>query len=124
MNPAHIHNTNGGFNKATGKILILFIINPQQGDLRLLDSPSDQGAGGGARTRDGRVPAHLRANSLATVPPTPQATDGETRWLPVLGYRSTVWNVSEKKLKERMMEARMTMHVNAARASDDPIKLY
>ncbi|GFO01305.1 hypothetical protein PoB_002781000 [Plakobranchus ocellatus] len=31
--------------------------------------PSGQGADGGARTRNRRVPADLRANSLATVPP-------------------------------------------------------
>ncbi|GFO17990.1 hypothetical protein PoB_004449500 [Plakobranchus ocellatus] len=31
------------------------------------------GAGGGARTRDRRVPVDLRADSLATVPPTPRS---------------------------------------------------
>ncbi|GFO38395.1 hypothetical protein PoB_006490000 [Plakobranchus ocellatus] len=45
--------------------------SPQQGDLRLSGLPSGQDAGGGARTRDKRVPADLRADSLATVPPTP-----------------------------------------------------
>ncbi|GFO04829.1 hypothetical protein PoB_003133400 [Plakobranchus ocellatus] len=45
--------------------------SPQLGDLRLSGPPSGQGAGGGARTRDRRVPADLRADSLATVPPTP-----------------------------------------------------
>ncbi|GFN78315.1 hypothetical protein PoB_000482100 [Plakobranchus ocellatus] len=44
---------------------------PQQGDLRLSGPPSGQGADGGARTCDRRVPADLRADSLATVPPTP-----------------------------------------------------
>ncbi|GFN75936.1 hypothetical protein PoB_000244200 [Plakobranchus ocellatus] len=44
---------------------------PQQGDLRLSGPPSGQDAGGGARTRDRRVPADLRADTLATVPPTP-----------------------------------------------------
>ncbi|GFO34464.1 hypothetical protein PoB_006096900 [Plakobranchus ocellatus] len=48
---------------------------PQQGDLRLSGPPSGQGAGGGARTRDRRVPADLRADSLATVPPTPPIND-------------------------------------------------
>ncbi|GFO29964.1 hypothetical protein PoB_005646900 [Plakobranchus ocellatus] len=43
----------------------------QQGDLRFSSPPSGQGAGGGARTRDRRVPADPRADSLATVPPTP-----------------------------------------------------
>ncbi|GFO09259.1 hypothetical protein PoB_003576400 [Plakobranchus ocellatus] len=41
--------------------------------------PPGQSAGGGARTRDGRVPADLRADSQATVPPTPpepQETQG------------------------------------------------
>ncbi|GFO25098.1 hypothetical protein PoB_005160300 [Plakobranchus ocellatus] len=42
-----------------------------EGDLRLSGPPSGQGAGSGARTRDRRVPADLRADSLATVPPTP-----------------------------------------------------
>ncbi|GFN89760.1 hypothetical protein PoB_001626600 [Plakobranchus ocellatus] len=44
---------------------------PQQGDLMLLGPPSDLHAGGGARTRNRRVPADLRADPLATVPPTP-----------------------------------------------------
>ncbi|GFN91783.1 hypothetical protein PoB_001828900 [Plakobranchus ocellatus] len=34
-------------------------------------SPLGQGAGDGARSRDRRVPADLRADSLTTVPPTP-----------------------------------------------------
>ncbi|GFO13388.1 serine/threonine-protein kinase 32c [Plakobranchus ocellatus] len=38
---------------------------------RLSGPPSGQGAGGGARTRDRMVPADLRADSLATVPPKP-----------------------------------------------------
>ncbi|GFN78749.1 hypothetical protein PoB_000525500 [Plakobranchus ocellatus] len=47
------------------------IINcPQKGDLRLLGPPSGQSAGSGARTRDRGVPADLRADSLATLPPT------------------------------------------------------
>ncbi|GFO27841.1 hypothetical protein PoB_005434600 [Plakobranchus ocellatus] len=41
-------------------------------DHRLSGPPSGQGASGGARTRDRRVPADLRADSLATVPPTPR----------------------------------------------------
>ncbi|GFO00080.1 one cut domain family member [Plakobranchus ocellatus] len=40
--------------------------SPQQGDLRL----SGQGAGGGARTRNRRVPADFRVDSIATEPPT------------------------------------------------------
>ncbi|GFO28293.1 dehydrodolichyl diphosphate synthase complex subunit nus1 [Plakobranchus ocellatus] len=46
-------------------------IIPQQGDLRLSGPPSGQGVGSGARTRDRRVPADLRADSQATVLPTP-----------------------------------------------------
>ncbi|GFO26296.1 Caprin family member 2 [Plakobranchus ocellatus] len=42
----------------------------------LLSPPSGQSAGGGARTRDRRVSAELRAGSLTTEPPTPQ-TDRE-----------------------------------------------
>ncbi|GFO23065.1 hypothetical protein PoB_004957000 [Plakobranchus ocellatus] len=45
--------------------------SPQQGDPRLSGPPSGQGAGSGARTRDRRVPADLRADSQATVLPTP-----------------------------------------------------
>ncbi|GFO15818.1 hypothetical protein PoB_004232300 [Plakobranchus ocellatus] len=55
----------------------LYIASPQQGDLRLLDPTSDQGAGRGARTRDRRFPANLRADSLTTVPPTPRITLGQ-----------------------------------------------
>ncbi|GFN85197.1 hypothetical protein PoB_001170300 [Plakobranchus ocellatus] len=51
--------------------LVFVYSSPQQGDLRLSGPPSGQGAGGGAQTRDRRVPADLRADSLATVPPTP-----------------------------------------------------
>ncbi|GFO39546.1 hypothetical protein PoB_006605100 [Plakobranchus ocellatus] len=49
----------------------LYIDSPQQGDLRLLGPPSSRSASGGARAHDRRVPADLRADSLATVPPTP-----------------------------------------------------
>ncbi|GFO09055.1 LOW QUALITY PROTEIN: hypothetical protein PoB_003556000 [Plakobranchus ocellatus] len=45
----------------------LCIASPQQGDLRLSGHPSGQGTAGGARTRDRRVTANLRADSRATV---------------------------------------------------------
>ncbi|GFO18542.1 hypothetical protein PoB_004504700 [Plakobranchus ocellatus] len=44
---------------------------PQQSDLRLSGPPTGQGVGSGARTSDRRVPADLRSDSLATVPPAP-----------------------------------------------------
>ncbi|GFO30899.1 hypothetical protein PoB_005740400 [Plakobranchus ocellatus] len=44
--------------------------SPKQGNLRLPGPLSVQGAGGGTRTRDRGVPANLRADSLAIVPPT------------------------------------------------------
>ncbi|GFO39740.1 hypothetical protein PoB_006624500 [Plakobranchus ocellatus] len=47
------------------------VASPQKGDLRLYGPPSGQGADGGARTRDKRVPANLRADSQVTVPPIP-----------------------------------------------------
>ncbi|GFO19725.1 hypothetical protein PoB_004623000 [Plakobranchus ocellatus] len=37
-------------------------------DLKLSGAPSGQGAGCGARTRDGRISADLRADSLSTEP--------------------------------------------------------
>ncbi|GFN95787.1 hypothetical protein PoB_002229300 [Plakobranchus ocellatus] len=49
----------------------VYLASPQQGGLRLSGPPSGQGAGEGARTHDRRVPADLRADSLATVPLTP-----------------------------------------------------
>ncbi|GFN86243.1 hypothetical protein PoB_001274900 [Plakobranchus ocellatus] len=49
-----------------------FCVHPQQGDLRFSGPPSCQGAGGEARTRDRRVPADLRADSLTTEPLTPR----------------------------------------------------
>ncbi|GFO29883.1 hypothetical protein PoB_005638800 [Plakobranchus ocellatus] len=63
--------------KDSGTILLtvsvfLMSASPQQGDLRLSGPPSGQGAGSGARTRDRRVPVDLRADSQATVLPTPQ----------------------------------------------------
>ncbi|GFN76363.1 hypothetical protein PoB_000286900 [Plakobranchus ocellatus] len=54
-----------------GFLTFLYIASPQQGDLRLSGPPSGQGAGSGARTRDRRVPADLRADSQATELPTP-----------------------------------------------------
>ncbi|GFN74368.1 hypothetical protein PoB_000087400 [Plakobranchus ocellatus] len=54
-----------------GLVWFLYIASPQQGDLRLSDPPSGQGAGDGARTRDRWVSADLSADSLATEPPTP-----------------------------------------------------
>ncbi|GFO07656.1 hypothetical protein PoB_003416100 [Plakobranchus ocellatus] len=46
-------------------------------DLRLLGPPSGQGSGSGARTRDRRIPADLRADSPTTVPPTPRIVTGD-----------------------------------------------
>ncbi|GFO23940.1 hypothetical protein PoB_005044500 [Plakobranchus ocellatus] len=46
----------------------LYIASAHQGDLRLSGPMSGQGTGDGARTRDIRVLADLRADSLATVP--------------------------------------------------------
>ncbi|GFO23258.1 hypothetical protein PoB_004976300 [Plakobranchus ocellatus] len=53
----------------------LYIASPQQGDLRLSGPPLGRGVGCGARTRDGRVRADFRADTLATVPPTPPEID-------------------------------------------------
>ncbi|GFO21009.1 hypothetical protein PoB_004751400 [Plakobranchus ocellatus] len=53
------------------QVFALAVTSPQQGDLRLSGPSPGQGAGGGARTRDRRVPADLRADSLSTMPPTP-----------------------------------------------------
>ncbi|GFO26743.1 hypothetical protein PoB_005324800 [Plakobranchus ocellatus] len=57
----------------------MYNVSSQQDDIRLSGPPPGQGAGVGARTRDRRVPADLRANSLATVPPTPHSTDTKAR---------------------------------------------
>ncbi|GFO12443.1 hypothetical protein PoB_003894800 [Plakobranchus ocellatus] len=50
----------------------LYIDSPQQSDLMLSGPSSGQGAGSRARTCDRRVPADLKADSLATVPPKPR----------------------------------------------------
>ncbi|GFO12952.1 hypothetical protein PoB_003945700 [Plakobranchus ocellatus] len=47
---------------------------------------SGRGASGGARTRDRRVPGDLRADSLATVPPTPHKS-GKNTYLPYEGVQ-------------------------------------
>ncbi|GFO23300.1 hypothetical protein PoB_004980500 [Plakobranchus ocellatus] len=61
------------FNSALSLVFVISATNAfsQQGDLRLLGPPSGRSAGGGARTRDRIVPAGLRTDSQATVPPTP-----------------------------------------------------
>ncbi|GFO44452.1 hypothetical protein PoB_007095700 [Plakobranchus ocellatus] len=53
--------------------------SPQQGDLKLSCPPSGQGAGDGAQNRDRRVPVDLRADTLATEPPTPPRKWGEDK---------------------------------------------
>ncbi|GFO19675.1 hypothetical protein PoB_004618000 [Plakobranchus ocellatus] len=53
--------------------------SPQRGDLRLSGPPSGQDAGGGARTRDRMIPADLRADSQASVPPTKKLRRSEKR---------------------------------------------
>ncbi|GFO37731.1 hypothetical protein PoB_006423600 [Plakobranchus ocellatus] len=45
--------------------------SPQQGDPRLSGPPSVQATGDTARTRDRKVPADHRADSLSTMPPPP-----------------------------------------------------
>ncbi|GFN95841.1 hypothetical protein PoB_002234700 [Plakobranchus ocellatus] len=67
-----------GLTKAKGgtcRRRVLYKVCPQQGDLRLLGPLSGRGTDGGARTRDRKVPADLRADSQATVPPTPLHVD-------------------------------------------------
>ncbi|GFN77372.1 hypothetical protein PoB_000387800 [Plakobranchus ocellatus] len=49
---------------------------PQQDDLRLSGPPSGLDAGGGALTRDRRIPVDLGTDSLATVPPKPRSALG------------------------------------------------
>ncbi|GFO28710.1 hypothetical protein PoB_005521500 [Plakobranchus ocellatus] len=48
----------------------MYLACPQHDDLRLSGPPPGQEASSGARTRNRRVPADLRADSLSTVPPT------------------------------------------------------
>ncbi|GFN73564.1 hypothetical protein PoB_000007000 [Plakobranchus ocellatus] len=72
----------------------LYIASPQQDDLRLLGPPLDQGTGGGARTRDRRVVADLRMDSLTTVPLTPQTQSELELLLPCGGDGGTVVNES------------------------------
>ncbi|GFO27577.1 hypothetical protein PoB_005408200 [Plakobranchus ocellatus] len=52
------------------RIWFLYRASPQQGDLRISGPPSGRDASGGARIRERMVLADLRADSLATVPPT------------------------------------------------------
>ncbi|GFN83162.1 hypothetical protein PoB_000966800 [Plakobranchus ocellatus] len=51
-------------------LVFSYIASPQQGDLRLSGPPSGRNVSGGARTRDRKIPAYRRADSLATVSPT------------------------------------------------------
>ncbi|GFN84634.1 hypothetical protein PoB_001114000 [Plakobranchus ocellatus] len=73
----------------------LYIASPQQGDLRLSGPPSGQGAGSGARTRDRRVPADLRADSQATVLPTPPLDGCRHR------YKRILWSFVHQKWIEK-----------------------
>ncbi|GFN81564.1 hypothetical protein PoB_000807000 [Plakobranchus ocellatus] len=71
----------GRLSISAGYFRFLYIASAQQGDLRLLGPPSGQGAVGGARTPNRRVPADLRADSLATVLPTPPGCLGRKQYL-------------------------------------------
>ncbi|GFO13259.1 THAP domain containing 9 [Plakobranchus ocellatus] len=109
MEKARSKYPSGGFctawgcsNRQTKGVWFLYIASPQQGDLRLSGPPSGQGAGGGARTRDRKVPADLRADSLATVPPTPPRLRGmeESTSQSAVGYISGfAIRIVERKLK-------------------------
>ncbi|GFO18471.1 neuronal acetylcholine receptor subunit alpha-3 [Plakobranchus ocellatus] len=65
----HVHFRDDELYQVEGRILKL---------TKLSGLPSGQGAGGGAPTRDRRDPAALRADSLATVPPTPPVSRRKT----------------------------------------------
>ncbi|GFO45505.1 hypothetical protein PoB_007201000 [Plakobranchus ocellatus] len=78
----------------------LYIASPQQGDLRLSGPPSGQGAGSGARIRDRRVPADLRADSQATVVPTPRA------------YREDIGGGKEMKRRDRYIDCKIDNKLN------------
>ncbi|GFO03311.1 hypothetical protein PoB_002981600 [Plakobranchus ocellatus] len=69
--------------------------SPQQGDFRLSGPPSGQGAGDGARTRDRRIPADLRADSLATEPPMPLKPDSDSYVEASLCFKFTTYALLE-----------------------------
>ncbi|GFO10880.1 hypothetical protein PoB_003738500 [Plakobranchus ocellatus] len=58
------------YSRVGGLVWFVYIASLQRGDLRLSNHSSGQGADGKARTRDSRVLAGLRADSLSTVPRT------------------------------------------------------
>ncbi|GFN91028.1 hypothetical protein PoB_001753400 [Plakobranchus ocellatus] len=67
-------------------MFFFYIVSPQQGDLRLSGPPSDQGAGGGARTLDRKVPADLASHCATNAP-----------FLAILMQRMYKWSVATKK---------------------------
>ncbi|GFO18420.1 hypothetical protein PoB_004492500 [Plakobranchus ocellatus] len=75
----------------------------QQGDLRLKGPPSGRGADGGARARDRRVPADLRADSLTTEPPTPPAVPGLCAYI---AYRKVISGYNDHLRQGRLWRAR------------------
>ncbi|GFO41585.1 hypothetical protein PoB_006809000 [Plakobranchus ocellatus] len=73
----YFHNINGIFRGGTVAYLVgRLATRPQKDDLRLSGFTSGQGASGGARTHVRGVPTDFRADSLATVPPTPRMLPG------------------------------------------------
>ncbi|GFN74299.1 hypothetical protein PoB_000080500 [Plakobranchus ocellatus] len=66
-----------------------------QGDLRLSGPMLGQSVGGGAQTRDRRVHADLRADSLAPVPPTPPAMEGGKGFVCVSQFR--LWTTGQQR---------------------------
>ncbi|GFN86798.1 hypothetical protein PoB_001330400 [Plakobranchus ocellatus] len=76
--------------------------SPQQGDLRLSGPPSGQGVSGGARTRDRGIPADIRADSIATVPPTPHNRRELTYSPESRGLTAATTNTIQAKLNHKI----------------------
>ncbi|GFO37624.1 hypothetical protein PoB_006412900 [Plakobranchus ocellatus] len=81
--PSSSHIPAAGLKSATKRFdsWFLYIASPQQGDLRLSGPPPGQDADGKSRSCDRRIPVDLRADSLATIPPTPPRQKGLYRSL-------------------------------------------
>ncbi|GFO44150.1 hypothetical protein PoB_007065500 [Plakobranchus ocellatus] len=98
------------------RVGFLCIASPQQDDLRLSGPPSRQDASGGARTRDRRIPADLKADSLATVPPTPQSAGGGINYRMVETSNTVHFHPVKKqlcnKLEKRLKIAKPTTRTN------------
>ncbi|GFO15870.1 hypothetical protein PoB_004237500 [Plakobranchus ocellatus] len=78
-------------------LILVFIVRPQQGDIRLSGPPSGQGTGGEVQTPDGGIPPDIRADLLSTAPSMLHRENhggSEQQCLSILKYQADQYSIT------------------------------